>query len=134
MSFGESVSTCLRKYADFNGRASRPEFWWFVLAIWLIQAVLFLIAVSGMRDRGAGDGMPAFFFLAMIFSLAVLLPYLAALVRRLHDTNRSGAYFFVAFIPLVGGIILLIFLASEGTAGQNAYGPPPGAAPPPPPL
>ncbi|HEX6264434.1 MAG TPA: DUF805 domain-containing protein [Actinomycetota bacterium] len=131
MGFGDAIRTCLSKYADFHGRAGRPEFWWFFLATWLIGTVIYLLA-------GAADS--AFLWLiGGVISLALLLPYLAVLVRRLHDTGRSGWWYFISLIPLVGFIILVVFLATEGQPGQNEYGPPPGGAamgeatPPPPP-
>ena len=103
MTFQESIKVCLSKYADFSGRASRSEYWWFML---------FLVLVSA----GASMISPV---LSGLFSLGTLLPALAAATRRLHDTNRSGWWQLITLVPVIGFIILLIFLAQEGTTGDD---------------
>ncbi len=118
MSFGESIATCFRKYGDFTGRASRPEFWWFLLFTWLVEGVAFAL----MRPNRYAMN-PRFTLLALVW-LALFIPYLAAGVRRLHDTGRSGAYLLLVFIPLVGAIMLIVFWASEGGPLANVYGEP----------
>ncbi len=105
----------LRKYATFTGRARREEFWMFAL-VNLILSVL-LMVVDGVLD--------AFGFLSIIYSLALFLPGLAVAVRRLHDTGRSGWWILVAFVPLAGAIVLLVFLVSDSAPHPNAYGPNP---------
>jgi uncharacterized membrane protein YhaH (DUF805 family) len=112
MDFSQAVQTCIRKYADFNGRAARPEYWWFFL---------FLLVV-GVLLRFASP------LLALVFHLAMLVPSLAAGARRLHDTNRSGWWQLVWLVPLIGWIVMIVFLAQEGTRESNAYGTPPGEA------
>ena len=104
MNFGESVSTCFKKYVVFDGRASRSEFWWFALLNFVVQLVLRFISPT----------------LSILYSLAVLLPSLAVGSRRLHDTNRSAWFLLLGLIPLVGGIILLVFFVQEGKE-PNAY-------------
>ena len=107
----------------------------------MISAALFLVSIPSLDRGDLRRGFPVGFILLFIVSLGFLLPYLAVAVRRLHDTDKSGAMIFIALIPLVGGIILLVFLATEGTSGPNRYGPDPGTmspgsyppAPPPPP-
>lgn len=126
MSFGESITTCFGKYADFTGRASRAEFWWFYLFILVVNVLLYLTWVSALADPDP-DNLPAGAFLSLIFGLATLLPLLAAMTRRLHDTGRSGGYIFVALVPFVGSIILIVWLASLGTPATNRYGEPPPA-------
>lgn len=130
MGFGDAVRTCFTKYVDFTGRASRPEYWWFFLAYVIVYIVAAVI--GGALDTTA---------LIVLVGLAFFLPLLAAAVRRLHDTGRSGWWYLIGLIPLVGVIILIVFLASEGNPGANRYGPPPGGQapsdetlPPPPPL
>ena len=106
MSFSDSIRICLQKYIDFNGRAARPEYWWFVL----LTFVLGFIPVIGWLIR-----------------LALLLPSLAVQVRRLHDMNRS-AWWLLLLVPpiiIIGGPILLIMSAFPGTPGPNRYGPDP---------
>jgi len=98
MTFTESISTCFKKYADFNGCARRSEFWWFIL---------FLVVV--------GIVLQFSFMLSTIFSIGTLVPSLAAGARRLHDTNRSGWWQLLWLIPVVGWIVLIVFLAQEGT-------------------
>ncbi|MDN3297873.1 DUF805 domain-containing protein [Streptomyces ficellus] len=105
----------LKKYATFSGRARRKEYWMFTLISTVIYAVLAVIDVSLI-----GSGV-----IAGIYGLAVLLPTLAVAVRRLHDTGRSGWWLFISLVPLVGGIILLVFLASEGKPEANEHGPNP---------
>ena len=125
MSFTESIATCFRNYAVFRGRASRPEFWWFVLFfILVLMGTMAVIAALAPDTKRSDDISPAF-YLFLVAYLAMLLPYLAAMVRRLHDTDHSGFFFFIYFIPLAGGIILLVTLATEGTRGPNQYGYPP---------
>jgi uncharacterized membrane protein YhaH (DUF805 family) len=124
MSFGESIATCFSKYADFTGRASRPEYWWFYLFVFVVNLVLMFTWIGSFSDPFRSS-FPSGLILSFVFGLVVLLPSLAALVRRLHDTGKSGAYFFFVLIPFVGGIILLVFLAIEGDPGPNMYGPAP---------
>jgi uncharacterized membrane protein YhaH (DUF805 family) len=122
VTFWDAIKTCFTKYVDFKGRASRPEYWWFFLSF----AVLYFAAaiIGGTNESGFGP-------LSALVLLAYILPLLAAAVRRLHDTGRSGWWYFISLIPLVGSIILLVFLASAGQPGVNQYGPPPGASPTP---
>lgn len=111
MTFSESISACFIKYAAFDGRASRPEYWWFVLFVCLVWAGLGII-----NDVLSG-----------LFLLGVLAPTLAVGARRLHDTNRSGWLQLIALIPFVGVIILIVFLASAPVE-PNKYSPEPPAA------
>ncbi|MBN2584135.1 MAG: DUF805 domain-containing protein [Planctomycetes bacterium] len=106
----------LKKYAVFDGRARRKEYWMFVLFNIIISFVLGII-----------DGLIGYPVLGLIYSLAVLLPGLGVSIRRLHDTGRSGWWILIGFVPIVGFIILLVFMVTEGTKGENAYGPDPKA-------
>lgn len=106
--------TVLKKYAEFNGRARRSEYWYFVLINVVISIILSLIDYSIWGEGGAA--------LSSIYSLAVLVPSLAVLVRRLHDTGRSGWAILWGFIPLVGAILLIVWAATDGTPGSNEYG------------
>ena len=112
MTFGESVSTCIKKYFVFEGRASRSEYWWFQL----IVSPSYLISTVFENDI-------AYIFLGI--TLFTLIPAISAGVRRLHDTNRSGFFILISFIPFIGGLILLFFLIPEGTKGKNRFGPDP---------
>ena len=112
MTFGESVSTCMKKYFVFEGRASRSEYWWFQL----IVSPSYFISTVFENDI-------AYIFLGI--TLFTLIPAISAGVRRLHDTNRSGFFLLISFIPFIGGLILLFFLIPEGTKGKNRFGPDP---------
>jgi uncharacterized membrane protein YhaH (DUF805 family) len=114
----------LRKYADFNGRARRSEYWYFTL--FTLIAVVVLALVGALLDMVTGTTQTAMWINALVglYWLAVLLPSLGVTVRRLHDTGRSGWWIFIAFVPFVGGIILLIFECLD-SVGDNQYGPNP---------
>ncbi|WP_420034810.1 DUF805 domain-containing protein [Streptomyces sp. cg28] len=107
----------LKKYATFQGRARRQEYWMFALFNIVIALVLVILA--------AVTKSTAIYIVYVLYILATLLPSLGVLVRRLHDTGRSGGWFFIAFVPFVGGIWLLVLTVLEGTPGDNAYGPNP---------
>lgn len=109
----------LKQYADFNGRARRQEYWMFFL--FNIIAAFALVMVGGAIG-GALDAPAIAMIPYMIYILGVFIPGLAVSVRRLHDQNKSGWYYLVAFIPLIGGIWLLVLLATEGDSGPNQYG------------
>lgn len=93
MTFAESVRTCFSKYVDFNGVASRSEFWWFILFGFIVGVVLGAVSVT----------------VANLFALAILLPQLAVGARRLHDTGRSGWWQLLVLIPIIGIIVLIVF-------------------------
>ena len=109
MTFGESVSTCLKKYFVFQGRASRSEYWWFQL---IVSPSYF---ISTILENEIG-------YLFLGITLFTLIPAISAGVRRLHDTNRSGFFLLISFIPFIGGLVLLFFLIPEGTKGKNRFG------------
>jgi uncharacterized membrane protein YhaH (DUF805 family) len=115
MGFAEAIRTCLRKYVDFNGRASRSEYWWWELGVFLLTICTVAI------DYGVIGGQ----LLSSVASLALFLPNLAVSVRRLHDVDRSGWFLLLALIPLIGAIVLLVWFVSRGTAGSNRFGPDP---------
>jgi len=118
--FSEAVSRFFKKYATFTGRASRSEFWFAYLAVFGVTAVLYIVMIIataaslgvdeyGVATAGAGGMIVAPFL--FIWGAGVTIPQLAVTWRRLHDINRSGAFFFLGLIPMVGGIILLVLLA-----------------------
>lgn len=103
----------LKKYVEFKGRARRKEYWFFMLFNVIISFVLGVIdGVIGM-DIG---------ILGAIYSLGVFLPSLAVTVRRLHDTDRSGWWILIGLIPLIGAIVLLVFMCLDGNRGDNRFG------------
>lgn len=112
----------LQNYAVFSGRARRKEYWYFVLFNLIIMAVL-----SGI-DNGAHLFVNQQYeagLLSTIYSLAVLVPSLAVLVRRLHDTGRSAWWLLLLLVPIIGYIVLVIFTVLDSTPGANEYGPNP---------
>ena len=117
---GQAVSRFFTKYATFSGRASRSEFWWVYLAYVVVLAVIMIplnaagvtsVTVTADNQIVYGPGYWVVWTISMIVSLALLVPSLAITWRRLHDTNRSGAIYFLALIPFVGPIILIVMLA-----------------------
>jgi uncharacterized membrane protein YhaH (DUF805 family) len=114
----------LKKYALFAGRARRKEYWFFQLFNTLfVIALLVVDSLTGMTRAHIRIGL-----LSGLFGLATFLPALGVLIRRLHDTNRTGWWILIGLIPLVGPIILLVFVFQDSQAGANQYGPNPKAA------
>ncbi len=108
----------LKKYAVFGGRARRKEYWYFVLFNALISITLMIIdGVTGPFSAEAGWGL-----LSGLYTLGVLIPGTAVMVRRLHDTNRSGWWVWIVLIPIIGAIVLIVFLASDSKPEENQYG------------
>lgn len=106
---------CWKKYVTFAGRARRKEYWMFYLFNVIAAVVVSIIDSLASLN----------YILSILYSLAVLLPALSVLVRRLHDTGRSGAWVFIAFVPIVGGIWLFVLTLLDSQAGENKYGPNP---------
>ena len=113
MSFTDAIQSGFSNYANFQGRALRSEYWFFVLGVALISIVAQLI------DR-FGLGYPV---LGAIVSLGTIIPSLAVAARRLHDTDRSGWWQLLVFVPLIGAILLIVWYATAGTPGTNRFGP-----------
>tara|TARA_Y100000389_G_C17266086_1_gene415524 strand:+ start:473 stop:814 length:342 start_codon:yes stop_codon:yes gene_type:complete len=107
MTFSKSIETCFFKYANFNGRASRSEFWWFYLftiICWIIGFVINPVV-------------------ELIIIVGLFIPYIAVAARRLHDIDKTGWLQLISIIPLIGTIILIIWCATEGHKKKNKYGP-----------
>ena len=126
MTFGTSIKTCFSKYVTFSGRAQRSEFWWFALFVTVgtFATVWLDIALFGTTEVGPGSvsGESDVAIFSAVFGLAVLLPYISVIVRRLHDTDRSGWWYWIGLVPLVGFILLIVWWASKGTDGPNRFG------------
>ena len=118
----------IKQYADFEGRARRQEYWMFALINAIISLTLFGLAVVFLgalnNDTGATLAM-LFYAMYGLYSLFILIPGIAVTVRRLHDIGKSGGWFFIGFIPLIGGIWLLVLLATDSQPEENEYGPNP---------
>lgn len=111
----------LKKYATFSGRAQRAEYWYFVLFNMLfLMGLTISDGIAGTFSAEAGIGL-----LSGIYSLGILSPSVAVGVRRLHDTGRSGWWLLIGIIPIIGGIVLLIFFVQDSAPGENSYGPNP---------
>ena len=113
MQFQESIKTCFNKFADFKGRASRSEFWWFILFMVLVNIV------SGMIFSGGS--------ISTIISLVLLVPYIAAAVRRLHDIGKKGPWVVLVFVPLAN-FLCIYWLAQKSQPTANEFGPVPADA------
>ncbi len=129
MDFGTSVKHCFNNYTTFSGRASRSEYWYwtlfYVLVYWGLWIVgLVLGAVFGRGVMALGSGVLIGEVLAGLFCLGMIVPSLAVFCRRMHDTGRSGWWWFLSLIPIVGAIVLLVFLCQD-TEPANQYGPVP---------
>ena len=109
MSFTEAVSTCFQKYTDFSGRARRSEYWYFCLFNMILSMIASFIF-------GADS------VLTSLVSLAVLLPGLAVCCRRLHDIGKSGWWMLIALVPIVGAILLIVWVCTDSQPGANLYG------------
>lgn len=117
MGFQDAVREGLANYARFSGRSSRPAFWWWVLAVLLVNAVAAVI------DRVLfGGGPDAAQLVGALVSLALLLPNIAVAVRRLHDVGRSGWWLLLSLIPLIGFLVLLYWYVQPGEPGENRFG------------
>lgn len=113
----------LKRYADFQGRSRRKEYWMFVLLQILVIVPLVLIAIA-LDGGGSGGGVVLLGVLA-IFVLGLFIPSLAVQVRRFHDQDKSGWFVLLGLIPYIGGIITFVFMCIEGTRGPNRFGPDP---------
>lgn len=116
----------LKKYATFSGRARRKEYWMFQLFNICIILLLYILALVVGANGGAA--FTVVYIIYVIYALAIIIPSLAVTVRRLHDIDKSGGWFFISFIPFIGGIWLLVLTCTEGTHGSNSYGPDPKEA------
>ncbi len=110
-----------KKYAVFDGRASRSEYWYFTLFN-LLVSILVMIAFSVVRLSGSMIGGFIVGVISFLYSVGSLIPSLAVGIRRLHDTNRSGWWVLISLVPLVGTIWLLVLLVLDSTLGENEYG------------
>lgn len=110
-----------KKFTDFGGRARRAEYWYFVLFNAIATLIIgFIDGILGLKIYD--NGLYSYGLLTAIYGLIILVPAIALSVRRLHDTDRSGWWLLIAFIPFVGAIVLLVFALQSGTAGTNKYG------------
>jgi uncharacterized membrane protein YhaH (DUF805 family) len=114
MNFYAAIKSAFSQYATFSGRASRSEFWFFYLFLVIASFVAASIDALVLNNQNS--------YLTLILFLATLIPLIAITTRRLHDTDRSGWWQLLPFIPLVGAIILIIWLCTASTPGSNRFG------------
>lgn len=107
----------LKNYAVIDGRARRTEYWMFALINFIVIFILSIIDAMIFRE-----GVQV---LMWVYQLAVLVPAIAVAIRRLHDIDKSGYWYLLIFIPILGWLVLLFFACTPGTSGQNTYGPDP---------
>ena len=130
MGFGEAVKSFWSNYAPFRGRSRRSEYWWiqlFLVLTNLAVAAIDLALMSGDVDRFIANGGGG--IVGLIWILVTIVPALAVLVRRLHDTGKSGWWALIGFVPLVGAIVLLVFTVLDSDAGENKFGMSPKVSP-----
>jgi uncharacterized membrane protein YhaH (DUF805 family) len=122
MSFGTAIATCFAKFGNFEGRASRSEYWkFFLFCLLILPGALILdfsLGTTISDDNGEFQGGILFWIAVLI----VFFPSIAVSVRRLHDTDRSGLWFWFQLVPLVGPIMFLAWTCMRGTPGENRFG------------
>ena len=115
MNIKQSVEVCFTKYVKFSGRASRSEYWWFLLFYLGINVIgIYLIPMLIINPLISG--------IASLAPIALFLPAISVAIRRLHDLDRSGHWYWLIFIPLIGSLIMLIWFCLKGTEGENRFG------------
>lgn len=126
MNFTSAVKTVLSKYAQFNGRACRSEYWYWILAMVLVSVVLAMIEGAvlapalGFEPFSPDLGQP----LQLLMVLVIFVPLLSVSVRRLHDVGRSGWWLFIQVVPIIGGLVLLWWYIQAGDEAANEFGAP----------
>ena len=120
----------LRRYADFQGRSRRKEYWMFALGMVIVGMAVGVVfgILAGLMGEAAGGLSMIVMIPVILLSLAVIVPSIAVQVRRFHDQDKSGWFVLLGLIPYVGGIVVLVFMCLEGTKGPNRFGPDPKEA------
>lgn len=126
MSFPDAIKTCLHKYGNISGRACRSEYWYFVLFKFLFFSTLYFFALVASYVYSLDLSTP-FWVVYIGAALALLVPSITVMIRRLHDTGRSGWHYFWCFIPIVGSIVVFVLLAQDSVPTPNQWGPDPKA-------
>jgi uncharacterized membrane protein YhaH (DUF805 family) len=133
MTFGQAITNGFTKYASWKGRANRAEFWFWHLFVFIVELPFIIIynvvTRSELQTAVTARDWPTFFsvllgwsfWLLVVVSLVFIVPTIAVLIRRLHDIDRSGGWFWIGLVPSAGGIILLVFSLLPGTPGKNRF-------------
>ena len=127
MKMMEAVKHVFNNFANFSGRARRSEYWYFVLFSMIVSTLLGAMGKETPMEVAGQIMMVKQSKLLSIYQLAVFIPTLAVLVRRLHDVGKSGWCYFWIFLPIVGWIMILVWLCREGERRTNRFGPDPKA-------
>ena len=127
MRFGEAIHSCFSKFATFQGRAPRSEFWWFMLILWLLTFVIAFVVSFFVSDSLENLSAGSALLLGPLFAggLFLWLASLSVTIRRLHDSDKSGWWYWISLVPYAGVLVLLIFMLLPGTNGDNRFGPKP---------
>ena len=120
MNFSSAIQACFANYATFRGRARRSEYWFF--ALFMILSSLVAAVLDGMIASSTAGHLTVF---SAILGMVLFLPSLAVTARRLHDIGRSGWWMLISLVPIIGGILLLVWLCKRGDDGRNRFGPDP---------
>jgi uncharacterized membrane protein YhaH (DUF805 family) len=127
--FGEAIKRAFSGWSTWSGRATRAEYWWWFLFVWLVSLIPYvgILATADWTTTGDGTiegsgGSVLWWIIFTVIWLAFVLPSIAVSVRRLHDTNRSGWWYWIVLVPCIGGIWYLILMLLPSTPGQNQYG------------
>lgn len=127
MSFPQAISQVFKNYANFNGRARRSEYWWFLLFSIMIEGLIWILAVifGGRTIYGTLNALSFVLIASGVYALVTFLPSLAVFCRRLHDIGKPGTYILFGLLPVVGEILLLVWAFQDGQPWTNQYGPDP---------
>lgn len=131
MSFGTAMKAFWSNYVNFKTRARRSEYWFiqlFLVLTNLAAAAIDFALMDGDLERFIANGGGG--IVGLIWILATIVPAISVLIRRLHDTSRSGWWALIGFVPIAGAIVLLVFTVADSTSGKNAYGESPKASSP----
>lgn len=123
--FGEAIKRAFAGWSTWAGRSTRAEYWWWFLFVWLVSLVPYIglsVALGGDDADGLSGGGVLWLILVIVVALAFILPSIAVSVRRLHDTDRSGWWYWITLVPCIGGIWYLILMLLPSTPGQNRFG------------
>lgn len=122
MTLSDSIKVCLDKYATIKGRAPRSEYWWFVVFNWLVFLVVSIVfGLIGMAINGYEGAIITVSVGYPLLCLALIIPNICVVIRRLHDTGHSGFWYFITFVPVIGGLWFL-YLMIKDSDDENEYG------------
>lgn len=129
--FGEAIKRAFAGWQTWSGRSTRAEYWWWFLFVWLLSFIPYIGIFASMDWTSTSDGTVSgsggsasviWWVIFLVLWLAFILPSIAVSVRRLHDTDRSGWWYWIVLVPCIGGIWYLILMLLPSTPGQNQYG------------